>query len=327
MTATGNKILVTGAVGQIGTDLTPALRRRHGSENVIAAGHRTQPSDEFRDAGPFVTVDVTDKEALRTLIQEHEIGTIYHLATVLSGDGEKHPDLAWRDNAGSLKNVLDLAVEFKMSQVFWPSSIAVFGPTTPRIDTPQRTILEPTTMYGVTKVAGENLCNYYFLKYGLDVRGLRYPGLITCKTFSGGGTSDYSIEIFIEAIRRGHYTFFVNAETAMPLMYMDDAIRATVELMEAEASRISVRTSYNLGALSFTAGELAEAVAGRIDGFTYDFEPDFRQAIADSWPDTVDDSAARHDWGWMPEFDLETLVEIMLEGIRNSPLVGSTDEL
>ena len=322
-----HRILVTGSVGQIGADLTPVLRRHHGCENVVAVGHRTQPSDEFRQSGPFETIDATDKEALRALILKHDIGTIYHLVTVLSGDGEKDPDRAWHVNVGSLKNVLDLAVEFEMSQVFWPSSIAVFGPTTPRIDTPQRTILEPTTMYGVNKVAGENLCNYYFLKYGLDVRGLRYPGLVTYKTFSGGGTSDYSVEIFIDAIKHGHYTFFVNAGTAMPLMYMDDAIRATIELMEAEASRITVRTSYNLGALSFTAGELAEAVAGRIDGFTYDFEPDFRQAIADSWPDTVNDSVARHDWGWKPEFDLETLVETMIEGIRNSPLVGSANRL
>lgn len=325
MAVKASRILVTGAVGQIGTDLTPALRRRHGSENVVAAGHRTPPSDEFRKAGPFETVDATDQEALRRLILKHDIGTIFHLATVLSGDGEKHPDLAWQVNIGSLKNVLDLAVEFEMSQVFWPSSIAVFGPTTPRMDTPQRTILEPTTMYGVTKAAGENLCNYYFLKHGLDVRGLRYPGLITFKTFSGGGTSDYSVEIFINAIKHGHYTFFVNAQTAMPLMYMDDAIRATIELMEAEASRLSVRTSYNLGALSFTAGDLAEAVARRIEGFTYDFDPDFRQAIADSWPDTVDDSVARRDWGWKPEFDLETLVETMIEGLRNSPLVGSAE--
>ena len=322
MNTRGSRILVIGAVGQIGADLTYVLRQRHGCENVVAAGRRTRPSDEFRKAGPFDTVDATDKEALRALIRKHDIGTIFHLATLLSGDGEKHPDLAWHVNIGSLKNVLELAVEFEMSQVFWPSSIAVFGPTTPRVDTPQRTILEPTTMYGVTKVAGENLCNYYFLKYGLDVRGLRYPGLISYKAFSGGGTSDYSVEVFINAMKHGHYTFFVNAGTAMPLMYMDDAIRATVELMEAEASHITVRTSYNLGALSFTAGELAKAVAGRIEGFTYDFEPDFRQAIADSWPDTVDDSVARHDWGWKSEFDLETLVETMLEGIRASPLVG-----
>lgn len=312
------KILVTGAVGQIGTVLTPALRDRYGAENVVAAGHHTKPSDEFRNAGPFETADATDKKSLWALIEKHNIGAVYHLATILSGEGEKYPDRAWHVNIGSLKVVLDLAVEFRMSQVFWPSSIAVFGPTTPRIDTPQRTILEPTTMYGVTKIAGENLCNYYFLKHGLDVRSVRYPGLISYEAFSGGGTSDYSCEIFINAVKYGHYTFFVNAETAMPLMYMDDAIRATIQLIETKASNISIRTSYNLGALSFTAGELAEAVSRRVDSFTYNFEPDFRQAIADSWPDSVDDSIARRDWGWEPQYNLETVVDAMLKGIRTA---------
>ena len=310
------KILVTGAVGQVGTELVPALRKRCGAENVVAAGHRTLPDEAFRSAGPFVTVDATDEDALRALIRRFDIGIVYHLATLLSADGERDPERAWHVNVGSLKNVLDLAVEFEMSQIFWPSSIAVFGPTTPRTDTPQRTVLEPTTMYGVSKVSGENLCNYYFNRYGLDVRGLRYPGLISYESFPGGGTSDYSVEVFVAAVEQGHYTCFVDADTALPLMYMDDAVRATMELMAADASRITVRTGYNVSAVSFTAGDLAAAVAGRVDGFTCDFEPDFRQAIADSWPDSMDDSVARQDWGWKPEYDLPTLVDTMLKGVR-----------
>ena len=315
--ANGNpKILVTGAVGQVGTELVPALRERYGSASVVAAGHRTPPDDAFRDAGPFETVDATDKAALRSLFERHGIDVVYHLSTILSGDGEKDPERAWHVNVGSLKNVLDLSVELGMRQVFWPSSIAAFGPTSPRVDTPQRTILEPTTMYGVSKVVGENLCNYYFVKHGLDVRGLRYPGLVSYRAFSGGGTTDYSVEMFRAAVETGHYTCFVEARTVLPLMYMDDAIRATMDLMAADASRITVRNSYNVSAVSFTAGELAAEVARRVDGFTCDFEPDFRQAIADSWPESMDDSAARADWGWKPEFDLPALVDVMLEGTR-----------
>ena len=310
------KVLVTGAVGQVGTELVPALRRRFGSANVVAAGHRKEPDESFRNAGPFVMLDTTDDTALRALVRNHDIGAIYHLSTLLSADGERDPERAWEVNIGSLRNVLDLAVEFEMNQVFWPSSIAVFGPTTPLVDTPQRTVLEPTTMYGVTKVAGENLCNYYFLKYGLDVRGLRYPGLVSYEAFSGGGTTDYSVEMFSAAVEHGHYACFVRADTVLPLMYMDDAIRATMELMAADASRITVRTSYNVSAVSFTAGELAAEVARRVDGFTCDFEPDFRQAIADSWPDSMDDSVAREDWGWKHEFDLPALVDTMLQGVR-----------
>ena len=316
MSKRSRKILVTGAVGQVGTELVPALRARHGPENVIAAGHRKRPEEAFRRAGPFETVDATDKDALRALVRSHDVGAIYHLATLLSADGERDPERAWRVNLGSLKNVLDLGVELGMSQVFWPSSIAVFGPTTPRVDTPQRTVLEPTTMYGVTKVAGENLCHYYCVRHGLDVRGLRYPGLVSYEAFSGGGTTDYSVEIFTAAVSQGHYTCFVDSATVLPLMYMDDAIRATLELMAADPSRITIRTSYNVSAVSFTAGELAAAVAERVDGFTCDFEPDFRQAIADSWPDSMDDSVARRDWGWKPEYDLPALVEIMLSGVR-----------
>ena len=318
MTSLAKRILITGAVGQIGTDLIPVLRSRYGAENVIAVGRKTMPSDEFRKSGPFETVDATDKEMLRSLIKKYDIDRIYHLVTILSGKGEIEPNLAWNVNVNSLKNILDLAVEFKIGQVFWPSSIAVFGPSTPKNKTPQQTVLEPTTMYGVTKVAGENLCHYYFVKHGLDVRSLRYPGLISHKAFSGGGTSDYSVEIFIGALQTGHYTCFVTAETIMPLMYMDDAVKATMQLMEADSTSISVRTSYNLTALSFTAGELAMAITKRIEGFTCDFQPDFRQEIANSWPDSVDDTVARRDWGWSPDYDLPTLTEIMLREMRPS---------
>jgi len=311
----GTRILVTGAFGQVGIDLVTALRTRYGRERVVAAGHRTQPPTALRGSGPFVSVDATDRRALAAVLREHDVGTVYHLASVLSGTGEGDPNHAWLTNVGSLKNVLDLAVEQKIERIFWPSSIAVFGPTTPREQTPQHTVLEPTTMYGVTKVTGENLCHYYFRKYGLDVRSLRYPGLVSYRAFSGGGTTDYSVEMFLEAKARGCYCCFVRSDTTLPLMYMDDAIRATVELMEAGADRLTVRTSYNLAALSFTAGELAAEVRRWIPGFECKYEPDFRQAIADSWPKTIDDSPARRDWGWMPQYDLPRLVATMLKGV------------
>ena len=310
------RILIIGAFGQIGTDLTPALRARFGADAVVAAG-RHAPPPKLRDAGPCEIFDATDRAALGAVIRKYDVGAIYHLAALMSADAETNPQMAWRVNIDSLKNVLDLAVELKLDQVYWPSSIAVFGPTTPRHDTPQRTVLEPTTIYGVSKLAGEHLCHYYHLKYGLDVRSLRYPGLITYKTFSGGGTTDYAVEIFIEAIRCGRYTCFVTPETRLPMMYMDDAVRATVELMEADASAISVRTSYNVTAMSFTAAELAAEVAKRVDGFTCQFKPDFRQAIADSWPDSIDDSVARSDWGWSPRIDLPALADTMLAGLRH----------
>ncbi len=309
--------LVIGAVGQIGCDLTPALRARLGAENVVAAGRKTPPTPELEAGGPFVFVDATDRAALAEVIEAHDIGTIYHLAALMSADGERNPDLAWQVNMESLKNVLDLAVARGMDQVFWPSSIAVFGPTTPAEMTPQRTVLEPTTIYGASKLAGEHLCHYYHLRHGLDVRSLRYPGLITYKTYSGGGTTDYAVEIFIEAIRADRYRCFVTPETRLPMMYMDDAVRATLDLMTADADRISVRTSYNITALSFTAAELAAEVARHRPGFTCDFAPDFRQAIADSWPDSIDDSTANADWGWTPAFDLPALAETMLAGLAN----------
>lgn len=316
------KILVIGAVGQVGRSLTPELRARHGAENVVAVGRATPPPEGFRAAGPFETVDATDKAALRDVLDRHGIDTIYHLAAVLSADGEKDPVRAWNINVESLRNVLDLAVEKSLSQVFWPSSIAAFGPTTPRDNTPQRTVLEPTTIYGVTKVLGENLCHYYFKRHGLDVRSLRYPGLLTYTTYSGGGTSDYSVEMFIEALKHRRYTCFVRPDTTMPLMYVDDAVHATIALMQAPAARISVRTSYNLAALSFSAGELAGEVARRVPGFVCDYVPDFRQAIADSWPRTIDDTLARQDWGWQPKIDLQALCDTMFRGLAEMAAKG-----
>jgi len=311
----GGRILVTGATGQIGSDLVPALRKRLGKDNVVALGHKTPPSEELKE-GPFESADARDKEALRQLIKAYDIREIYHLVSILSAKGEQNPDLAWDVNMLSLKNILDLSLELGIKKVFWPSSIAVFGPTTPRVNTPQRTVLEPTTMYGVTKVAGENLCHYYFLKHGLDVRSLRYPGLISYKAPPGGGTTDYAVAIFHEALKRGKYECYLRADTVLPMMYMDDAIRATIELMEAEPSKITVRTSYNIAALSFSAAELAEEIAKSVPGFECAYSPDSRQNIADSWPQSIDDSYARKDWGWRHEYDLPKMVAAMLEGLK-----------
>ncbi len=308
------KILVTGAMGQIGSELIPKLREKFGKENVVAVGHHKEPSLEFKNAGPFEMADSGDKEALRNLIEKYQIDTIYHLVGVLSAVGEKNPNLAWEVNMNGLKNVLDLAVEYKIERVFWPSSIAAFGPTTPLFNTPQKTVLEPTTMYGVTKVSGELLCQYYFVKYGLDVRSLRYPGIISWKTPPGGGTTDYAVAIYYDAVANGSYDCFVKEETVLPMMYMDDAVRATLELMEASKEKISIRTAYNLTAISFSAKELAENVAKYIPNFKCTFTPDERQKIADSWPKTIDDQKARDDWGWSHQFDLD---KISIEMIKN----------
>jgi nucleoside-diphosphate-sugar epimerase len=311
------KILVTGALGQIGSELIPALRKKFGNENVIAVGHRKEPSEEFRNAGPFETADARNKEELEDLIKKYDINTIYNLVGVLSAVGEKHPDLAWDVNMNALKNVLDLAVKYKIDRVFWPSSIAAFGPTTPLKNTPQKTILEPTTMYGVTKVSGELLCQYYFVKYGLDVRSLRYPGIISWKTPPGGGTTDYAVAIYHEAIEKGNYDCFVSENTMLPMMYMDDAINATIQLMDADPKKITIRTAYNLTAISFSAKELADNVAQHIKDFSCTFTPDERQKIADSWPSTIDDSQARKDWGWQHQFDLEQISTDMIKNLKN----------
>lgn len=306
-------ILVTGATGQIGSELVPFLRNKYGRDKIIAAIHSNRHlSDELRD-GPSVILDVTNRENLKKVIKDHNIACLYHLVGILSARGELDPDIAWNTNMLSLKNVLDLSVENKISKIFWPSSIAAFGSTTPRHKTPQQTVLEPRTMYGVTKVAGELLINYYFHKYHLDVRSLRLPGIISYKTEPGGGTTDYAVAIFYEALKAHRYTCFVRPDTVLPMMYMDDAIRAIDMLMEAPAERLTVRTSYNLTALSFKAEELAAAVISRIPDFICTYKPDFRQAIADSWPQTIDDSTARHDWGWTPMFTLDRMVVEMLK--------------
>jgi nucleoside-diphosphate-sugar epimerase len=310
------KILVTGALGQIGSELIPELRKRYGPNNVIAVGHKTLPSDEFKNAGPFEFADATNKEALKNLIIKYNINEIYHLVGILSATGEKNPQLTWDVNMGSLKNILDLAVEHKINKVFWPSSIAAFGPTTPQNNTPQRTILEPSTMYGVTKVAGELMCNYYFTKYGLDIRSLRYPGVVSWKTPPGGGTTDYAVAIFYDALQKGSYECFVSEETVLPMMYMDDAIKATINLMQAPKEKISIRTSYNLTAMSFSAKQLSEEVSKLIDNFNCTFKPDHRQNIANSWPKIIDDSFARKDWGWEHEFNLHKMSVEMIEKLK-----------
>ena len=316
------RILVTGACGQIGSELTLALRARYGGENVVAAGHRTQPSPALRDSGPFETVEVTRRESVEAVVEKYNIDTIYHMAAILSATGEKNPQLAWDVNINGLYNVLEVARERQMTRVFCPSSIAAFGPETPRDNTPQETILRPTTMYGVTKVAGELLCNYYVRRFGLDVRGVRYPGIISSETPPGGGTTDYAVEIFYEAIRHGHYTCFLRPDTVLPMMYMPDCLKGTVDLMEADFSRLKHHADFNLAAFSFSPAELVAEIQKHIPTFTCDYQPDFRQAIADSWPRSLDDSAARQEWGWQPSYDLAAMTKDMLERLSKRHAEG-----
>ena len=306
------KILVTGAFGQIGTDLAPALQKKYGMDNVVAMGYTNIPAD-FKGISEQASIDQLDK--LEGMIKKHGIDTIYHLVSILSAKGEKDPDLTWQVNMGGLKNILDLAVKYKL-KVFWPSTIAAFGPTTPKDQTPQRTVMEPTTIYGVTKVAGELLAQYYHNKFGVDIRSVRYPGIISWKAQPGDGTSDYAVAIFYEAVQGKNYTCFVKEDTMIPMMYMSDCVRATIGIMEAESSKLSVRTSYNLSGLSFTVKELAREIQKYYPEFKVEYSPDFRQAIADSWPNSIDDSVAQKDWGWEHEFDLAKMTGAMIENLK-----------
>jgi nucleoside-diphosphate-sugar epimerase len=309
------KILVIGASGQIGVELTLALRKIYGAGNVVASDLREQ-NELLQGTGPYVSLDVMNKEMLQVQVIRQGITQIYLLAAILSATGEKNPNLAWHLNMQGLLNVLDIAREEKLSKVYWPSSIAVFGPTSPKNDCPQRTIIEPTTVYGISKYAGEFWCNYFFYKYGVDVRSLRYPGLISYKSAPGGGTTDYAIEIFHEAIENKHYDCFLEKDTFLPMMYMPDAIRATIELMEAPSEKIQTRTSYNISAMSFSPENIAAEIKKHIPEFTINYEPDYRQTIANSWPGSINDNVARNDWGWNPKFDLSAMTIDMLTNLK-----------
>ncbi len=310
-----SKILIIGACGQIGTELTMALREKVGNQNVIASDIR-EGSPELMASGPFEIADATNFEQIQDLVIQYEIDEVYLMAAMLSATAEKFPMKGWALNMNSLFHVLNLAKDKKVSKVFWPSSIAVFGPTTPKQETPQTTVMEPSTVYGISKQAGERWCEYYHNKFGVDVRSIRYPGLISYKTLPGGGTTDYAVEIYHEALKNKKYTSFLKEDTELPMMFMDDAIRATISLMEAPADNVKIRSSYNLAALNFTPDTLAKAIQKYIPEFEIDYAPDFRQAIADSWPSSIDDSRAREDWGWQHEFDLDKMTQEMLEGIK-----------
>ena len=309
------KILVIGASGQIGVELTLALRKIYGNANVVASDLREQ-NPLLEGTGPYVSLDVMNKEMLHVQVIRQNITQIYLLAAILSATGEKNPNLAWNLNMTGLLNVLDIAREEKIHKIYWPSSIAVFGPTSPKQNCPQQTIIEPTTVYGISKYAGEFWCHYFFQRYGVDVRSMRYPGLISYKSAPGGGTTDYVVEIFHEALEEKKYECFLREDTYLPMMYIPDAIRATIELMEAPASSISVRTSYNLSGMSFSPKEIAASLKKHIPDFTISYKPDYRQAIADSWPQSIDDSVAQKDWGWKQEYDLDKMTADMLMNLK-----------
>lgn len=310
------KILVLGSNGQIGTELVTALRKTYGENNVIACDIR-RPDYDIKNSGPFEFVNVLEKDTLNDIFQKYKPTQVYLLAALLSATGEQNPKLAWDLNMNGLLNILDLAITYKTAKVYWPSSIAVFGPNSPKDLTPQFCVMDPNTVYGVSKLAGERWCEYYFQKYGLDVRSIRYPGLISWKAAPGGGTTDYAIHIFHDALKKGSYASFLNAETELPMMYMDDAIRGTIELMDAEASKISIRSSYNLTGVSFTPEILAAEIRKHIPEFKLTYtENDPRQHIANGWPHSIDDSYAAKDWGWKPEFDLAKLTTDMLKNLK-----------
>lgn len=306
-------ILVIGACGQIGSELTMELRKNY--KQVVAADLNEPKSADLKDSGEFIHFDVLNKHGIHEVIKKYGITQIYHLAAILSATGEKNPEMAWRINMKGLRNVLDACVEENISKLFWPSTIAVFGPTTPRQNTPQWTVMEPNTIYGISKQAGERWCDYYWQKKNLDVRSVRYPGLISYKTPGGGGTTDYAIDIYFEAKKNKHYSCFLAEDTRLPMMYMPDAIRATIELMEAPQDKVKVRSSYNISAMSFTPSEVAVSIQKEIPDFNIDYAPDFRQKIAANWPESIDASVAEKDWGWKPEFDLDAMTHDMLKHV------------
>ena len=309
------KILITGALGQIGTELTNRLVEIHGAENVVASGlDRYQKG--ITSAGYYERMDVTNTQLVKQVIQDYEITTVYHLASLLSGTSEKQPIFAWKLNLEPLLHFCELAKEGLLKKIFWPSSIAVFGKGIPKHDVGQDVVLNPTTVYGISKMAGEKWCEYYFDKYGVDVRSIRYPGLISWKTPAGGGTTDYAVEIFYEAIEEGKYTSFISEDTRMPMLYMDDAINATLKLMDAPKENVTVRSSYNLGGMSFTPKELAAEIKKEIPEFEIDYKPDFRQAIADSWPASIDDSVAKKDWGLSYDFGISEMTKDMIKNLK-----------
>ncbi|MCX8197640.1 MAG: NAD-dependent epimerase/dehydratase family protein [Candidatus Micrarchaeota archaeon] len=313
------KILVIGAVGQIGTELTMELRKKYGGDNVVATTRKSDFPPYMLESGPCEKWDVRNKDDIRKSVKANGIDCIYQLASLLSASGEKDPNAAFEINLIGLKNTIDVALEMGVKKMFWPSSIAAFGPTTPRDNTPQRTVLEPTTMYGATKVSGETLLNYYntnYERFGIDIRSVRYPGIISWKAEPGGGTTDYAVAIFYEALKNGKYECYLKPDTALPMMYMPDALRGTIELMEAPRERLTVKNSYNFAAISFTPKELAEEVARLLPGFACTYKPDFRQKIADSWPRSIDDSQARRDWGWKHHYDLRKMSKDMVQNLK-----------
>lgn len=310
-------ILILGACGQIGTELTLELRAKYGSENVIASDIR-EGNETLMNSGPFELLDATNYEAIEDVVMHYEIDEVFLMAAMLSATAEKFPMRAWNLNMNSLFNVLNLAKEKKINKIFWPSSIAVFGPNTPKENTKQSTIMEPSTVYGISKQSGERWCEYYFKKFGVDVRSVRYPGLISWKTMPGGGTTDYAVEIYHDALKKGTYQCFLNQHTKLPMMFMDDAIRATIDLMESPSEKLNVRSSYNLASMSFSPNEVAQSIQKRIPNFEVTYKPDFRQQIADSWPSSIDDTAAKNDWNWEPMFDLDSTTAEMLHNLEKT---------
>ncbi|MFP4368152.1 MAG: NAD-dependent epimerase/dehydratase family protein [Candidatus Kapaibacterium sp.] len=310
------RILVTGALGQIGTELTHELRKRYGGKNVIASDIRHKPPRNMEEAGPFEVVDVTNPYSIRRVIIKHDIDSVFHMAAILSGIGEKDPHLCWNVNMNGSINVLDLGVKYDLKRIIIPSSMAVWGHGVPKENVSQDSVLRPTSMYGVTKVAGERLCDYYVQKYKLDCRGLRYPGIISHETLPGGGTTDYAVDIFYAAVKTGRYTCFLAEDAKLPMMYMPDCIKATIELAEADFNDLKHHSDFNIAAMSFTPAELADSIRKYIPGFEIEYEPDYRQKIAESWPYSIDDSCAREEWGWQPDYDLDRMTKEMIEKLK-----------